>query len=108
MQESHTFFVKRAFIATEKDDPTECNLKRESESFCCQIFEFLVLVRMEKDKGHKRRFGRIYNKSEEVLQLSKLDKKRSQFLGREREREKKKDLRQFILLFSKNEKKTRF
>lgn len=53
--------------------------------FECQILEFLALVGI-------KRFGRIYNKSEDALELRELDKKRFQFLGDERGSERKKGL----------------
>lgn len=42
-------------------------------------------MREEKDTGNKKRFGRIYDKSEEALELLRVDKKRFQLLGEERD-----------------------
>lgn len=39
---------------------------------------------------NKKRFGRIHGKSEEAFELSRLDKKRYEFLGEDRDLERKK------------------
>lgn len=58
--------------------------KKKSATFECQIF-------VSSPCGNEKRFGRIYNKSEDILELSRLYlKKKIQFLGEERDSEKKK------------------
>lgn len=47
--------------------------KKEVNNFW--VATFWALVGIEKDLGNKKRFGRTYGKSEEALELSRLDKK---------------------------------